>query len=349
MIEKTIEKELSLFVGNVTPGVKVQVFHKGGLVANVEKGEVYPFYDLASLTKVLFTVTAFMHLYQKNPRILEDRILKFLPWFLNPSVNVRELLTHTSGLTWWRPFYESLHLKDTREKRWEFLKHLLAQEKLELSTKAVYSDLNFLLLGYILEAELKKPLEEIWQDVRNEFGLKDTTFHIDNKPLHDVSKYAPTEECKWREKRLQGQVHDENAFALGGVAPHAGLFGSVDDVSKWMLGLRDLFFGEVSKKGSFISSETVQSFFNRAIASQVGDFSLGFMMKSAKNSTAGNLLSSKTVGHTGFTGTSIWFDPTNDIVVSIVSNRVFFGRENVEQFRGLRVAVHDSVFRSLIA
>ncbi len=348
MIEKAIQKELDLFVGNVTPGIKVQVFQRGGLVADIEQGEVYPYYDFASLTKVLFTVTALMPLYQNQARILEDKVLKFLPWFLNTSVNVRELLTHTSGFVWWKPFYKSLKIRDTREQRWEFLKELIANEKVELSTKATYSDINFFLLGYILEQEYKMPLEKIWQKIQGQFGLHDTHFHIDNKPVYEQKNYAPTEECGWRKRRLQGEVHDENAYALGGVAPHAGLFGTIEDLSKWMLKLRELYYGDFSKKDSPISSETVQSFFNRAIAPTIGDFALGFMMKSGANSTAGQILSDKTIGHTGFTGTSIWFDPENDIIVSVLSNRVYFGRQNTEQFRELRIAVHECIGKSLI-
>jgi CubicO group peptidase (beta-lactamase class C family) len=348
VIEKKIKKELDQFIGRVTPGLMVQAFYKGEKRVDIKLGEVYPYYDLASLTKVMFTTTLFMNLYGKQSRILEDKVLKYLDWFFHPSLSVRQLLTHTSGLTWWKPLYKSLNMEQPREQRWEALKQIIAQEKLELTPRAVYSDLNFLMLGYILETQYEKPLNELWKAVQEELGLSQTHFHIDNIPVYEIKKYAPTEECPWRKKRLQGQVHDENAYALGGVAPQAGLFGSIDDLSKWILALRELFLGEQNKKGSFITSDTTKDFFQRAIAQDVGDFALGFMIKSSQNSTAGNLFSKNTIGHTGFTGTSTWFDLTNDLIVNVVSNRIYFGRDNVEQTREMRIAIHDLCFKELV-
>ena len=207
MIEKKIKKELEPFIGVVTPGLMVQAFHKGEKLVDIKLGEVYPYYDLASLTKVMFTTTLFMNLYGKQPRILEDKVLKYLEWFFHPSLSVRQLLTHTSGLTWWKPLYKSLSMEQPREQRWESLKQIIASEKLELSPKAVYSDLNFLMLGYILETQYEKPLSELWKLVQEEFDLTHTNFHIDNIPVYDIKKYAPTEECPWRGLRLQSQVH----------------------------------------------------------------------------------------------------------------------------------------------
>lgn len=347
-IEKKIKQDLELFAGNVTPGLMVQAFYKGSKVVDLKLGETYPYYDLASLTKVIFTTTMFMHLYGQQPRILEEKVLKYIPWFFHPSLSVRQLLTHTSGLTWWKPFFKSLNMNEPREARWEALKQIIAAEKLEMTPRAVYSDLNFLMLGYLLEAEFEKPLTELWTNVQGEFDIPHTHLHIDNKPVYETKKYAPTEECPWRGVRMQGQVHDENAFALGGVAPHAGLFGPIDELSKWILRLREIYFGNENKKGSFITTDTTQDFLKRAISAEVGDFALGFMMKSGQNSTAGNLMSRNTVGHTGFTGTSVWFDLDNDLIVSVVSNRVFFGRDNVEQAKQMRIAIHDSVFRNII-
>jgi CubicO group peptidase (beta-lactamase class C family) len=346
--EKKIKKELEPYIGKVTPGLMVQAFHKGDKRVDIKLGEVYPYYDLASLTKVIFTTTLFMNLYGKQPRILEDKVLKYLSWFFHPSLSVRQLLTHTSGLSWWKPLYQSLNMAQPREERWEALKQIIAEEKLEVVNKAVYSDLDFLMLGYILETQYEKPLSELWKMVQDEFELPHIHFNIDNKPTFDKKKYAPTEECKWRGARLQGQVHDENTFALGGVAPHSGLFGPIEEVSKWILALREIFYGNENKKSNFITSDTAQTFFQRAIAQNIGDFALGFMIKSAKDSTAGNLFSKNTIGHTGYTGTSTWFDLDNDLIVNVVSNRVFYGRDNAEQMKQLRVVIHDACYREII-
>lgn len=347
MIEKKLKKEIEPFIGVTTPGVVVQAFYKGSKVVDIKAGETFQFYDLASLTKVMFTSTLFMNLYGDQPRILEEKVLKYLPWFFHPMLSVRQLLTHTSGLTWWKPLYQELNMKEPREARWNTLKEIIAKEKLEITPKAVYSDLNFLMLGYLLETEYDKPLSELWVKVQDAFDLSHTHFHIDNVPVYDKKKYAPTEECPNRKMRMQGQVHDENAFALGGVAPQAGLFGPIDELSKWILALRDIYLG--NGKSKFISNDTARTFFQRAISQDIGDWALGFMMKSSQNSTAGTLMSKNTIGHTGFTGTSTWFDMDNDLIVNVLSNRVYFGRDNVEQMRKLRTVIHDEIFKGVVA
>ncbi len=257
-----------------------------------------------------------MHVYEQEPRILEEKLLKYLPWYVQPFIEIRQLLTHTSGLTWWKPLYKNINLSTSRQQRWEQLKAILAEEKPDTVRKATYSDLNFLFLGYFLESFFQSDLLSLWVKIQEAFYLEHIHFHVDNKPIYEKEKYAPTEECPWRKIRLQGEVHDENTWALGGVAPHAGLFGSIKDLSQW-------------------------------ISKDVGYFALGLMMKSNLNSTAGTLMSSETIGHTGFTGTSFWFDTKNDLIVNILSNRVFYGRDKGEKFRQLRATLHDLIFQEL--
>ncbi len=348
-IEKELQKELSSVITGtenpVTPGLQVQAFYSGKKIVDFEIGETYEYYDLASLTKVIFTSTLFMNLYKENDKILEDKILSYLPWFFHPSLSVRQLLTHTTGLISHKPFYIQMDMSLPREQRWEKLQNILSQEKPENTAKAQYSDLNYMLLGFLLEKEFKTPLHELWLRVQDEFELNKTHLHIDNKPVYDVSKYAPTEHCPWRGRRLQGEVHDENAWSLGGVSTHAGLFGTIDDVATWFLKLRSIYMG--TSKSSFVTEEILKIFWQRAISKANGDWALGFMIPSEKNSTAGSLFSKKSIGHTGFTGTSFWFDPTTDISVVILSNRVFYGRENREAFNQIRMRIHDICYKGL--
>lgn len=347
MISKQIEKELNqklkgqigLDAGCVTPGLKIQAFKAGKKAVDIEMGEVYDIYDLASLTKILFTSTAFMSHYEKDDKILENKILTYLPWFFHPSLSVRQLLTHTTGLISHKPFYIQMDLTQPRELRWDKLRSLLSLEKPENTLKAQYSDLNYLLLGFLLQQEMEMPLEKIWDLIVDEMGLKKTVFHIDNKPNLDISKYAPTEMCPWRNVRLQGQVHDENAWALGGVSTHAGLFGTIEDIASWFLYLRGIYKSETKKL--FISNETLKTFWQRAISKENGDWAIGFMLPSEKNSTAGQRFSKSSIGHTGFTGTSFWYDPMSDIAVILLSNRVYFGRDNRDAFNQIRMTVHD--------
>ncbi len=343
--EKRIKKKISELIVDVTPGLVLQVYQNGQKKIDIEVGETYPYYDLASLTKTIFTTTLMMHVYEQEPRILEEKLLKYLPWYVQPFIEIRQLLTHTSGLTWWKPLYKNINLSTSRQQRWEQLKAILAEEKPDTVRKATYSDLNFLFLGYFLESFFQSDLLSLWVKIQEAFYLEHIHFHVDNKPIYEKEKYAPTEECPWRKIRLQGEVHDENTWALGGVAPHAGLFGSIKDLSQWILTLRSVCLGE--KKSKLFSQETVQTFFKRAISKEVGDFALGLMMKSNLNSTAGTLMSSETIGHTGFTGTSFWFDTKNDLIVNILSNRVFYGRDKGEKFRQLRATLHDLIFQEL--
>lgn len=348
-VEKELQKALSPLIDKasqpVTPGLQVQAFHAGKKIVDFDIGETYSYYDLASLTKILFTSTLFMNLYKKNGNILEDKILSYLPWFFHPALSVRQLLTHTTGLIAHKPFYIQMDMSLPREQRWEKLQHILSQEKPENTIKAQYSDLNYMLLGFLLENEFKAPLHELWLRVQDEFDLKKTHLHIDNKPVYDLTKYAPTEQCPWRGRRLQGEVHDENAWSLGGVSTHAGLFGTIDDVANWFLKLRNIFMG--NEKSSFVTEDILKTFWQRAISKDNGDWALGFMIPSEKNSTAGTLFSKQSIGHTGFTGTSFWFDPKADIAVTILSNRVYYGRENRDAFNQIRMKIHDICHKGL--
>jgi CubicO group peptidase (beta-lactamase class C family) len=143
---------------------------------------------------------------------------------------------------------------------------------------------------------------------------------------------------------MRGQVHDENTWSLKGVAPHAGLFGTLDDLSKWGLLLRSAMRGKNSKH--FASSPTVKLFTHRAISRTRGDWALGFMLPGKDTPSAGPHFSAQSVGHTGFTGTSIWYDPKRDLLVTIVSNRVHPTRENKEYIT-LRPRLHSLIVEEL--
>lgn len=343
---------------DATQGLVAQAFSKGRKILDVEIGMTYERYDLASLTKILFTTTAFMCLYDEKRYKLNDPVSRWVPWFPEKHpARIKDLLTHSAGLTWWYPFYKTLapktaHLR-TPEEAWEIFQGILRRrilsdlEKNELVwpvEKAVYSDLDFFVLGIALESITGSTLYTAWSSVRDRLELDGLDFNRNNKPKYARASYAPTEKDKWRGKTLQGEVHDENTWALRGVAPHAGLFGRIQDVSGYGLMLRAAMRGSGST--IFPSAKTVARFTKRSVPRARGDWALGYVIPSRGSSTAGPLFSMKSVGHTGFTGTSLWYDPDRDLLVTILSNRVHPTRENTA-FQKLRPQIHTWIAEAL--
>ena len=190
----------------------------------------------------------------------------------------------------------------------------------------------------------KKNILDVWLDVKEKYYPHSTLdFIINNIPQFDENFYAPTEFCPVRKKVLKGVVHDENTWALGGVSTHAGLFGSIDDMGWYMLHLRSQILG-IAKY--FIKLKTTQAFVKRARPEGRGDWSLGFMMPTPGKSSCGGYFSLNSIGHTGFTGTSMWYDPKSDLAVSVLSNRLVYGREN-RSFVELRPLIHNWIVEGL--
>ncbi|MEK6554096.1 MAG: serine hydrolase domain-containing protein [Bdellovibrionota bacterium] len=339
-ILKAVEYNLSAY----TQSLCLQVFQKGEKLAELDLGRSYKYYDLASLTKPLFTVSTFMRYNDEKRLTPEDRIQKLLEWWPHKSTRIKEVLSHHAGLAWWYPFFEMLDKKDSTIKKREEVRLFFENLKLGSKKKSVYSDLDFILLGFVMEAAEEHSLLQIWGNTSRPWGLKSLHFNAENKPTYKRTDYAPTEKCPWRKKVLQGEVHDDNTWAMGGVSTHAGLFGSLEDVSAWGLLLREAL---KNKAGSALAShETAKLFCKRQVPRSVGDWALGFTLPSQKDSTAGHHFSPSSVGHTGFTGTSFWYDPKRDLLVTILANRVYPTRENVK-FRTLRPLIHDFIVESL--
>jgi beta-glucosidase-like glycosyl hydrolase/CubicO group peptidase (beta-lactamase class C family) len=294
-------------------------------------------YDLASLTKVVVTTTMAMILVDEGKLDINKPVSAFLPEFhggAKDKVTVWHLLTHSSGIDWWAPLYKELKGKDA------YLRRILAMDLVyEPGAKSVYSDLGVILLGEILERVAGQDLESFARArVLGPLGMKDTTY----RPGPElVARIAPTENDPWRGHVLRGEVHDENAAALGGVAPHAGLFSTASDLARFAQMLLD---GGVFEHQRIVSRETVERFTKRA---GVPDSSraLGWDTP-GENSSAGSLFGPRSFGHTGFTGTSMWMDPDRNLFVILLTNRVHPTREN-NAIREVRRAVADAVVRGL--
>ena len=295
-------------------------------------------FDLASLTKVTVTTTMAMILVDEGKLDLQKPVSAFLPAFHGgdkDKVTVWHLMTHSSGVDWWAPLYKEASTKEA------YLQKIFAMDlKSEPGAKSVYSDLGILLLGEILERVAGESIESFAQRrVLQPLGMRSTRF---KPPREWLPRIAPTENDPWRGRVVHGEVHDENAFALGGIAPHAGLFGSAEDLARFA---QMLLNGGVYGQQRIVSRATVERFTQRA---GVPDSSraIGWDTPS-ENSSAGAFFSPRSFGHTGFTGTSMWMDPERNLFVILLTNRVHPTREN-NAIREARRAVADAVVRALV-
>ncbi len=344
--EQKLIKQIEPVLAPASPGVQVQVHQGGRKICDISVGETYPYYDLASLTKIIFTTQLMMKAFDEGRWNLETKVKDILSWFPYSALLIKDLLTHFSGLTWWFPIYKKLDLNASRVDRWTESARIIRDLQLENEHKdeSVYSDIGFILLGHILEGLYSLPLLDLWTRTKETFYPGTSLeFHENNQPKAKVQYYAPTERCLWRGRTLQGEVHDENAWSFGGISSHAGLFGSVDDVSWFGFFVRSQLRG-ISKTA--IRQKTAQVFASRARPSGKGDWALGYMMPTPGSASCGIYFSPYSIGHTGFTGTSIWYDPSIDLIVTILSNRVFLGRENKE-FVKLRPQIHNWIIEGL--
>ncbi len=374
-LEKRLTNILEPVYKEATPGLVFDVHYKGRLKAHVELGKTSPYYDWASLTKIVFSASAWMLALDAKKYKLDDSVTKYLPWFYSAAPKkywrIQDLMTHSAGLEWWKPYYSVIETpgKDPI-KSWQQLKNILREEmenqasgrvhevktkegmllKLDAKKqpKCVYSDLDLLILGMLLEEVYQKPFHEITSEVLDRLGLIESGFHFANQPAGPRALYAPTETKAFFGDTRPGEVNDENTWALGGVAPHAGLFGPIDDLSEYGLLLRGSYFDDLSKNDAkrFASSKTVHKFLKRSVPLEIGDWGLLFMMPSNEGASCGPKFSRSSVGHLGFTGTSLWFDPKKDLLVTVLSNRVHPTRENIN-IRLLRPLLHTAVVEEL--
>ncbi len=303
-------------------------------------------FDLASLTKPLATALGIMVLVQENKLGLEQQLWDVLPAFQGKATgtaSISQLLYHTAGLTDYRPYY--LTLKDLpAEERRSALKNLLTSEPLISvpGTTVRYSDIGFMILEWVVEQTAGIGLDSFVKDVvYDPLGVRDL-FYVRHEISVPDKVFAATEQCPWRKKTLCGEVHDDNAWIMGGVAGHAGLFGTADAVSAVLGELLAGYCGDSGK--TLFLPEIVSLFLRKAPAA---DRALGFDMPSPAGSSSGDgFTPDHTIGHLGFTGTSFWMDLEKQIYVILLTNRVHPTREN-NRIREFRPVIHNLVMQEL--
>jgi len=334
------------------PGAAVAVTHQGKLIAHKGLGHftydaasrdvaAETIYDLASVTKVIATTTACMILYDRGLFKLDRPLVELLLGFAKSDagqedarrqVTLRMLLAHSSGLPAYIKLFQTAHSKD----------ELLAQAlrvpfTAAPGSRAEYSDIGFILLGEALQKLSGEPLDQFCRrEIFAKLNLAATCF---NPPAALKPTIPPTEDDRtFRHRLIQGEVNDENAFVMGGVAGHAGCFSTALDVS---------VFAQCMLQGGppLVKKETLEIFTRRQDTPTGTSRALGWDTPS-QPSQSGKYFSSRSYGHLGYTGTSLWIDPDRQLSVTLLTNRTWpdRGSQSIKQFRP---AFHDAVIEAL--
>jgi CubicO group peptidase (beta-lactamase class C family) len=359
----------------VVPGAVVCVGYRGELVWQQAYGaaEVTPtsrpmqcetLFDIASLTKVVATTSLVLWAQHERVCALDDAIERFYPQTHGTplgTVTVRQLLAHTGGLAAWSPLYETLlpsapalgalasrpRCTQAELLRSQVLRAILQQPQAYTpGTQSLYSDLGFILLGAILETCYQQALTHLFiTRVAQPLGLCST----DYRPLHCPSRlsntraaYAATELCQWRGRVLVGEVHDENAWAIGGVAGHAGLFATAADLWRFAQALLDTVNGQ----RDWLPPALLRESWQRQSTPSGTTRALGWDTPTPGRSSAGAFFSAQSIGHLGFTGCSLWIDPVQQVIVVLCTNRVHPSR-HTSGIASLRPVVHNHIMRAL--
>jgi len=319
-------------------------------------------FDLASLTKPIATTTAILLLVDEGAVELDTPVAKYLPLFAErdkEAVTIRHLLTHSSGLKPWRAYHE-IFLQKERKTGESLIGTPTARASVidrtvrsalvhEPGEAAVYGDLDFIVLGAVVEAIGGQRLDAFCRErIFEPLGLSDTFFipiGPDAQPLPEPTRrrIAATENCLWRDRILWGEVHDPNASVMGGVAGHAGLFSTVDDVMKFGQVIIDTWHG----RSDALPRETLRQFLTCQNLPRSSDWALGWDTPTEGASSSGRHFSKNSVGHLGFTGTSLWIDLDRELVIALLTNRVHLIAKK-SRF-GLRPIVHDAIVEAFEA
>ena len=347
------------------PAASVAVTHKGSLIALKALGSIAPkagapsfsrssreggdfdvaitpttLFDLASLTKVVATTTTAMLLYERGLLDLEAPVSAIVPEFITDTardlrrheVTLRMLLAHSSGL----PAHEKFFLK--ARTRAELLQAAFTTPlAVDPATRAEYSDVGFIILGVALERLADESLDRFCQrEIFAPLGMTHTTF---NPPPEIRAKIPPTaDDQTFRRRIIQGEVQDENASVLGGVAPHAGLFSTAEDLAKFAQAM-------LNHGSPILRPETVALFTRRESTPPGTSRALGWDTPSPP-SQSGKYFSPQSFGHLGYTGTSLWIDPIRQLSITLLTNRTWPDCSNLA-IKQIRPKFHDAIIEAL--
>lgn len=353
------------------------LFHEGFGVTDLESRlpiRTDALFDLASLTKPLATALAVMVLIEQGPLTLASTLASTLPEEVprdKREITVEQLLRHTSGLPAHKPYYQSLcndgqagaaawewDEDPFKARRRRLRRQILHEPLLSLpGERQQYSDLGYVLLCWIIETVGGEPLDQlVRQRIYLPMGISDLFFiPRDGRGVAVMeesgrNRIVPTERCPWREKTLKGEVHDDNAWCVGGVEGHAGLFGTAEAVWEVLVHLMSCMG---SKENELLKMHYRENtLFCPVLLNQFlsgrgeGKMVAGFDTPSPMGSSSGRFFSNESIGHLGFTGTSFWLDPKTGLIVVLLTNRVHPHRDN-DRIRMFRPRIHDAIVEVL--
>ena len=342
----------SAIADSVFPGAQVAVVRDGKLIASRSFGrqsydpassavDAETIYDLASVTKVAATTVVAMELEERGLIRLDIPVKSYLPEFsggMKDSVTLRHLLTHSGGLHWW------VDLWNQATDRAGALDYIYNRPlSYAPGDTMIYSDLGLILMGTVLEHVTGRPLDELAERYYyRPLGMTNTMY---NPAAALLPRIAPTEIGGSMNRGLiHGAVHDENAFFLGGVAPHAGLFSTAEDLAVLA---QMLINGGIYNHRRYLTPETIRKWTARQHIPEGTERGLGWDPPSEHGSSAGDFFSDGSFGHLGFTGTSMWIDPNRRIAVILLSNRVHPTRERGGMYQ-VRRQFHNAAMHALV-
>ncbi|NLZ16852.1 MAG: serine hydrolase [Desulfobulbaceae bacterium] len=309
------------------------------------------FFDLASLTKPLCTALGFCYLAGATTLDLNTSVSALACCKNYPkhwqNIRLVNLLSHCSGLPAYRAYYQDFLPVLQAENKAKLL-HLIQHEALayQVRSQCLYSDLGYMVLGYILEVMSGLPLDTFFSCIlADPCGLEADIGFLSAGSSLDANKpqIAATEQCPWRKRLLLGEVHDEHAWLMHGVAGHAGLFGRVGAVAELCMLLVDIWHKRADHPK--LDGEVVrQALGYKTVA---GLWTLGFDRPTPGQSSSGDYFSANSVGHLGYAGTSFWMDLEQEIVVVLLTNRVHPSREN-KKIQLFRPYFHNRILREMI-
>jgi len=354
----------------VFPGGVLLIHHRGKIVYHKAFGHASllpqkrpmrrnTLFDLASLTKPLATSAVLLLMLQEKQITLKDPLSRFIPGFTRGpkrELTLSHLLTHSSGLPDWKPYFQTIARRAKKTPGFigspeaKAAVYALARKEPLISAPGEfsrYSDIGFMLLGEIIEKVGGAPLHRICS--RRLFSMIPCreTFFINQgrRPAAARNRdFAATEDSAWRKKLVSGIVHDDNTYAMGGVSGHAGLFSTAKEVYQLVR-----LWTESLKGDGIFDTALVSDFLTRQRGKNIPEISsrgLGWDTPS-KPSSSGRYFSKSSFGHLGFTGTSIWVDPEEDLAVILLTNRVHPDTSN-EKIRAFRPALHNIIYRDVI-
>jgi CubicO group peptidase (beta-lactamase class C family)/beta-glucosidase-like glycosyl hydrolase len=337
----------------IFPGAQVAIIDDGRLIASHSVGRftyeddspvvtTKTIYDISSITKVAATTLCAMRLWEEGRLPLDAAVRNYLPGFSGPFkdfVTVKDLLTHTAGIERWLPLWE--RVKEPQEV-FPFVMELPLKNA--PGDTVVYSDFGFMLFGKILEELSGLTLQKMTEQwFLQPMDLRDTFFN----PSQDLRSQIPPTELRgdMGRKPIQGEVHDANAFFVGGVAAHAGLFSTAENLAEIA---QMLLNGGIYNHRRLLSPETINYWTQPQVLADSINHALGWDIPRTQDSSAGRLFSQKTYGHLGFTGTSMWIDPERRIAVILLTNRTFPSKHR-NGIHEVRKDFHDRVMATLVA